>query len=139
MVQEGSTMAQATRPLTFERETREFWKPQKPAFRAEYCHCCSNELVIGSRYCHLCGHERNKLHAAEQKPHLLDWHALARRTGLGSVSLLCAIFGVACLLAALATGLSASTYPWAAVETWRLEWLVATVAFFSAGCLFKKS
>jgi hypothetical protein len=31
-----------------------------------------------------------------------------------------------------------TTLDWQAIQLWRIEWLVAAVAAFVAGCLFKK-
>ena len=49
--------------------------------------------------------------------------------------------GILCLLGALGVGLifSARTMvDWQAVQLWRIEWLLASVAAFVAGCLLKK-
>ena len=49
---------------------------------------------------------------------------------------------VLCLLGASAVGVifSARTVlDWQAVQLWRIEWLLAAVAAFVAGCLLKKA
>jgi hypothetical protein len=51
------------------------------------------------------------------------------------------LLGVLCLAGALAVSLffSARTaLDWQAIQLWRIEWLIAAIAAFVAGCLLKK-
>ena len=51
------------------------------------------------------------------------------------------LLGVLCVVGALAVSLffSARTaLDWQAIQLWRIEWLIAAIAAFVAGCLLKK-
>lgn len=72
----------------------------------------------------------------------LEFHNVKEWFGLSTVSLAAFLFGVGCVLAAIAVGF---LYPvdnladFQAIQMWRIEWLVAAVAAFVAGILLKKS
>lgn len=138
-------MSQAAPRFTAENSAREFWKPQRPAmFQVETCEACKNELVIGARFCHLCGRERVTAVESTASPiaQLLDWKVLRGQIGFSSASLIFAIAGFCCVLAALLTGmLFSATTPaeWQAIQEWRVEWLLGALVGFSAANLFKKS
>jgi hypothetical protein len=71
----------------------------------------------------------------------LEFSRIREAIGLSTLSLVCLIAGVVCLIAALATGFiyTASTVlDWQAVQVWRLEWLLAALVAFVAGILLKK-
>jgi hypothetical protein len=138
-------MAPGARTIPYERSEREFWKPQLPAtFHLENCEGCGNELVIGSRFCHLCGHERDA-HPQMSQPRLsdlLNWTAIRTKIGLSTFSLLLTIVGFACVVAALVTGFlftAQTALDWQAVQTWRIEWMLAALVAFTAAILFRKS
>ena len=135
-------MSQANPIYTQPSEAREFWKPQRPlSFRVEKCESCGNEMVVGGRFCHLCGAQREALSAGKASSReLLDWTGLRSRLGLSSPALVLFIVGAACVVAALATGLlfTASTQTeWEAIQTWRIEWLLAAVVAFVASLVLK--
>ena len=51
------------------------------------------------------------------------------------------LIGLFCMVGALAVSVffSARTaLDWQAIQLWRIEWLIAAVAAFGAGCLLKK-
>ena len=51
------------------------------------------------------------------------------------------LLGILCMLGAVAVSVffSARTaLDWQAIQLWRIEWLLAAVAAFVAGCLLKK-
>lgn len=131
-------------------DREEFWRPpvQEPQYRAPAqavaCERCGSEYVAGSRFCHLCGEPRQPQLAS---PHFnigkyLDWSRIKQACGLGTASLVALVVGIACLLAAILTGIvytAATVLDWQAVQLWRLEWLLAAIAAFAAGLLLKQS
>jgi len=112
----------------------------------EACDRCGTEFLVDSRFCHTCGAGRAGLHTTplsrlkEQivQAGLLD---LGETLGLTAAPLLAFAVGVICLIAALGVGLifnARTLTDWQAVQLWRIEWLLAAVAAFVAGCLLKK-
>jgi hypothetical protein len=52
------------------------------------------------------------------------------------------LFGVLCLAGAVAVGViftARTALDWQAIQFWRIEWLLAAIAAFGAGCVLKKS
>ncbi len=108
------------------------------------CTICGTPFLAGARFCHLCGTSR------ETVPHKMKWSLLGdwmdlegirERTGLSAISLVLAGGAVLCLVATIMTGLVYSTTSlaeWQAVQTWRIEWLLAAVAALLGALLFKK-
>ncbi len=128
----------------------EFWRPpvQESQYRApalaEACERCGAEFVAGSRFCHLCGEARQPQLSRSRfnVGQYLDWSRIKQAVGLSTASLVAFIVGIACLLAAILTGVvytAATVLDWQAVQLWRLEWLLAAVAAFAAGLLLKHS
>jgi hypothetical protein len=111
--------------------------------RALACPDCGTEFVVGSRYCHVCGTERSL--SGESQHSAFGWLDVGRvreAIGLPLGSLVCFALGVACVIAALVTGLiySATTVlDWQAVQIWRIEWLLAATVALVAGILLKRS
>jgi hypothetical protein len=67
--------------------------------------------------------------------------ALGERLGLSIPAVVAFLVGIFCLAGALAVSVffSARTVlDWQAIQVWRIEWLLAAVAAFGAGCLLKK-
>ncbi|HKD01957.1 MAG TPA: hypothetical protein VKB77_06005 [Terriglobales bacterium] len=128
---------------------QEFWRPPiaqratVSASAAEVCEGCGSEFIVGSRYCHICGTAREI--TAFTDPHWarhLELHNIKQGLGLPLASLIAFIGGVGCILAALACGLIYSernVLEWEAVQAFRIQWLLAAVAAFTAGLLLKKS
>jgi hypothetical protein len=133
-------------------ERQEFWKPAGfprpealPDEASEsICRQCKSDLIVGSQYCHTCGDQRLVL-AASAGRRFLSWQSFTLiRDALGqsTASLWALILGCACLMAALFTGFifTASTLlDWQAIQLWRIEWLLAAIALFTAGILLQKS
>ena len=122
----------------------EFWRPVLDARRpasgptlvgsgtGEGCSRCAAEFVIGSRFCHACGEPR-PASAGVSVP-----QATRARLNLGSAIAL--IVGTLCLMAAVGTGILFSVetvLDWEAVQSWRVQWLLAAIASFAAGILLK--
>ncbi len=141
-------MANTARNVT---DREEFWRPpvQEPQYRnipeqAQSCERCGTEFVAGSRFCHLCGEARQPQLARPrfELGKYLDWSRIKQTVGLSTAALVAFVAGIACLLAAVLTGVvytAATVLDWQAVQLWRLEWLLAAIAAFAAGLLLKHS
>jgi hypothetical protein len=133
----------------------EFWRPPLQAASdaarsemVEACDRCGTEFIVGSRFCHTCGAGRQGVTAISpaaqwrEKINLAQFTTLSDKLGLTTAPLIAFLLGVLCLLGASAVGVifSARTVlDWQAVQLWRIEWLLAAVAAFVAGCLLKKA
>jgi hypothetical protein len=145
----------------FRRGTsEEYWRPATAsgaAFErqglqtvgsAELCSICGTPYPVGARFCNQCGLNRQAAPLAAS--HKLKWNPLSdwldldgvrERTGLSAISLVLAALAVICMLATIMTGLlytTATLAEWQAVQTWRIEWLLASVASLLGAILFKK-
>jgi hypothetical protein len=131
----------------------EFWRPPMPApeavvgrgrsdERSATCRC-GTEFLVSSLYCHACGASRPDVGGVRtlEIPGLAEFASLGVRLGLTTPALVAFLAGVLCVVGALAVGVffSARTVlDWQAIQWWRIEWLLAAVAAFAAGCLLKK-
>jgi len=111
--------------------------------RTTVCRQCGTEFIVSSVYCHSCGLKRPALNAEPnlEIPGLAELSALGERIGLTTPAVAAFLLGAMCLVGALAVSVCFSartTLDWQAIQLWRIEWLVAAVAAFVAGCLFKK-
>ncbi len=138
-----------------EQAQHEFWRPPAKAEvavtqdRSETCNECGTEFIVGSRFCHSCGTSRpeaTRLQAGVlptvEIPGLTEFAALGKRIGLSKVCLGAFLFGMLCLIGALAVGIvftARTTLDWQAIQMWRIEWLLAAIASFGAGLLLKKA
>jgi hypothetical protein len=138
-----------------EQAQHEFWRPPAKAEvaltqdRSETCHECGTEFIVGSRFCHSCGTSRadaGVLGGREVRtveiPGLTEFVALGKRVGLSKTCLGAFLFGMLCMLGALAVGIvftAHTTLDWQAIQMWRIEWLLAAIASFGAGLLLKKA
>jgi hypothetical protein len=124
----------------------EFWRPPAPAAvagqeRAETCPECQAEFIVGSRFCHSCGSQPSRaIRRWLEIPGLTEFTALGKRLGLTTPSLIAFLFGALCLVAALSVGVLFTPHGagLAGVQLWRIEWLLAGIAGFGAGCVLKK-
>jgi hypothetical protein len=128
----------------------EFWRPpllaSDPVIKLERsgaCTHCGTEFIVSSIYCHSCGAKRPPLNSAQtiEVPGLAELTALGDRLGLTVPAVAAFVLGALCLIGALAVSIffSARTaLDWQAIQLWRIEWLVAAIAAFVAGCLLKK-
>ena len=112
--------------------------------RSATCHCGA-EFIVSSQYCHVCGASRPDLGVSVartlQVPGLAELALLGKRLGLTTPAVVAFLAGVLCMVGALAVSVcfSARTVlDWQAIQLWRIEWLLAAVAAFVAGCLLKK-
>jgi hypothetical protein len=110
--------------------------------RVEVCENCGTEFVLGSRFCQVCGGERQAVQtSASRWTEVLDFDNIRHALGFSTGSLIAFIVGSLCVIAAVVTGFvySAKTLvDWQAVQTWRVEWLLAAAVAFIAGILLKK-
>ncbi len=134
-------------------ERQEFWRPPVETGRDAAgamvaddgaCETCGSEFVMGSRFCHVCGAERHpqRLQSSSGVSRFFDLGGIRSALGLTTGSLIAFFVGIACVLAAIGTGIvfSATTVlDWQAVQVWRIEWLLAAVAAFVAGVLLKRT
>jgi hypothetical protein len=141
-------MAEPTRELS-----QEYWRPapmtgsQTNGFQMlhneAFCTICGTPYAAGARFCHLCGLGReDDLQEEKRRPMMdwLDWGRIRDQTGLATLSLVCVLAAAVFMLATVMTGLvynTATIAEWQAVQTWRIEWLLATVAALLAALLFK--
>jgi hypothetical protein len=110
--------------------------------RSSTCRC-GTEFIVSSLYCHACGTGRPDPVATRtlEIPGLAEFTSLIDRTGLGTPAAIAFLLGVFCIVGSLAVSIffSARTLlDWQAIQLWRIEWLLASVAAFVAGCLLKK-
>ena len=115
----------------------------------EYPRCsnCDTELVIGSRFCHNCGITFGAAPARRFRwkfdwKRLTDVRPLQAALNLPLLSLIAMAAAVLCVLAALTVGLfysADSALEWQAIQTWRIEWMLAAVVALLAGILCKDS
>ncbi len=136
-----------------EKIQQEYWRPAVPNGRAqeiphdlrtrvEVCENCGTEFVVGSRFCHVCGGERQAVQSTNRWLEVLDFENIKHALGFSTGSLVAFIVGLVCVLAAATVGFiySATTLvDWQAVQTWRIEWMLAAIVAFVAGILLKKS
>lgn len=128
----------------------DFWRPPAPAShalanpeRSSACHHCGTEFIVSSLYCHACGSKRPDLNAARslEIPGRTELASLAGRLGLTMPAVVAFLLGMLCMLGALSVSAffsARTTLDWQAIQLWRIEWLLAAVAAFGAGCLLKK-
>ncbi|MGA9356394.1 MAG: hypothetical protein WBV46_22090 [Terriglobales bacterium] len=129
----------------------EFWRPPAKAAdlaagqdRSETCNDCGTEFIVGSRFCHSCGAGRLQSSASQtiEIPGLMELSAFGKRLGLSKIALAAFLFGMLCMVGALTVSIvftARTTLDWQAIQMWRIEWLLAAIASFGAGCLLKKS
>ena len=129
---------------------QEFWRPPLLTSenvikleRSSTCADCGTEYIVSSLYCHSCGLKRPSLASANELelPGIVEFTALAGRLGLSRMATAAFLLGAFCLLAALCVGIFFSPktpLDWQAIQMWRIEWLVGSVAAFVGGCLLKK-
>lgn len=135
----------------------EYWRPAGSAAQAEpsspvirsqveVCQRCNTEFVLGSRFCHVCGAGREakaeSLFSSRNFTRFVDFHVIKDALGLSVGSLVAFVVGIACVVAAIITGLmytATTVLDWQAVQIWRVEWLVAALAAFAAGILLKRA
>ena len=104
---------------------------------------CGSEFIVSSLYCHACGAKRPGLNATRsfEIPGRAELASLGERLGLTTPAVTAFVVGIFCIVGAFTVSVffSARTLiDWQAIQLWRIEWLLAAVASFVAGCLLKK-
>ena len=149
-------MAEGARNEVVEQH-QEYWRPPLDESRnreveramrvpVEACDNCGTDYALGARFCHVCGNERDPHigRSSRWRSGLARWLAIeVIKSGLGlsTGALIFFFVGIVCVIAAAVTGLiySATTLvDWQAVQIWRIEWLLAATAAFTAGILLKR-
>jgi hypothetical protein len=147
-------MAEFTRE-TSRGTSEEYWRPatasgaslERNGLRmagTEFCSICGAPFSAGSHFCNQCGLNRGAVTPKAQWNLLSDWvdlDSIREHTGLPAISLGLATLAGICLMATIMTGLlynTATLAEWQAVQTWRVEWLLASVAALLGAILFKK-
>jgi hypothetical protein len=126
----------------------DFWRAPMAASataspeRSATCRC-GTEFIVSSLYCHSCGASRPGLNTARaiELPGLAEIASLGKWLGLTTPAVVAFLVGVLCVIGALTVSLFFSVrtlLDWQAIQMWRIEWLIAAVAAFVAGCLLKK-
>jgi hypothetical protein len=136
---------------------QEFWRPPvaepETSVQAmvEVCDRCETEFMVGAKFCHDCGAERqprtNPFAArgwarALEFLKVLEFQNVKEWLGLSMVSLIAFFAGLGCLLAAIAVGTLYSVQNLAdfqAIQSWRIQWLLAALVAFVAGILLKQA
>ncbi len=134
--------------------SQEYWRPPPTAealhswgFQVQaneaFCASCGTPYAAGARYCHVCGLAREDDLHADAQGRFMDWldlDSIRAQFGLSTISLVLLVAATVFLLATLLTGVVYNTTTiaeWQAVQTWRIEWLLATVTALLAAMLFK--
>ena len=104
---------------------------------------CGTEFIVSSLYCHACGAHRPDLSAVRllEIPGGAELAWLGEKLGLTMPALIAFLVGVLCVVGAVAVSVFFSVrtaLDWQAIQLWRMEWLLAAVAAFVAGCVLKK-
>jgi hypothetical protein len=135
--------------------SQEYWRPaptpgnqfKMHGFQVQgnegFCTICGTSYAPGALFCHLCGLSReDDLRVKERNP-IMDWldlEHIREQSGLSTLSLVLVLAAAVFMLATVMTGLvytTSTVAEWQAVQTWRIEWLLATVAALMAAMLFK--
>jgi hypothetical protein len=136
---------------------QEFWRPPivqtempVPAM-VDVCDRCDSEFMVGAKFCHGCGAARKRTldsysgHIWTRSLDLLqalEFQNVKEWLGLSIASLIAFFAGVGCMLAAIAVGMIYSVQNLAdfqAIQSWRMQWLLAALVFFVAGILLKQA
>jgi hypothetical protein len=111
-----------------------------PAGLATVCPECSAEYVPGAAFCHACGETRGVAYT-EGWISRFEINNLRIFFGLTLLPLVALFLGLACAAAAVLAGIFSNpqtVLDWQVVQSWRMEWLLASVASFAAGILLKR-
>jgi hypothetical protein len=136
-------------PEVLPNARHEFWRPPtvqsvttKPEM-VEVCDGCGSEFMVGARFCHVCGSARGMRASSASWARYLEFHNIKEGLGLSTASLVAFMIGLGCLLfGAVVVGMIYSVQTLAefqAVQLYRIQWLLGSVAAFAAGILLKKN
>lgn len=129
---------------------QEFWQSplaqsvtaQESGRLVEVCQRCGSEFVVGAGFCHVCGTSREVRPGNSSFAKYADLQRVKDTLGLGTASLVAFIVGLGCVLGAILTPLLysvATVLDWQAIQAWRAEWLLGSIAAFVAGILLKQA
>jgi hypothetical protein len=136
---------------------QEFWRPPVAQPEAavpamvEVCDRCETEFMVGAKFCHDCGAARQPiLHPSAELRWMrsleflkvLEFHNVKEWLGLSMASLVAFFAGLGCLLAAITVGVIYTVQSLAdfqAIQSWRIQWLLAALVAFVAGILLKQA
>jgi hypothetical protein len=105
------------------------------------CAICGTPYASGAHFCHTCGLGRDAV--VTKRNVLKDWldlDAIRIRLGLSTPAMVFVLMATIFALATVMTGLvydTSTLAQWQAVQIWRIEWLLATIAALFAALLFK--
>jgi hypothetical protein len=129
--------------------SQDFWRPAHTprtgvdsTISAACCANCAAEFALGARFCHVCGALREPL--AEQSSWWTEWlnlDTLCEKLGLNLAALVLFAAACLCVLGAVLSGFiyrADTMREWQAVQTWRIEWMLASVVALLAALLLKK-
>lgn len=135
--------------------SKEFWRPPLThsatpgAAMVEACDGCGTEFMAGAGFCYVCGTSREARPSTAPRAggsfsflSFLEFHRLKQGLGLSEASLIAFCIGVGCLLAVLAVSMiygAQNLADFQAIQSYRIQWLLAALAAFVAGILLKKS
>lgn len=137
--------------------SKEFWQPpisqtgSPVPGMVEVCDGCGTEFMTGARFCYLCGTAREVQPLLSRRPNwtsylgflrVLEFNRVKHGLGLSEASLIAFFAGIGCLLAVLAVSLiytAQNLADFQAIQSYRIQWLLAALAAFAAGILLKKS
>jgi hypothetical protein len=138
-------------PQAIPNAQHEFWRPPtvqsltaKPEM-VEVCDGCGSEFMVGARFCHVCGNARGMRAGSTSSywARYMEFQNIKEGLGLSTASLIAFIIGLGCLLiGAVVVGMIYSVQTLAefqAVQLYRIQWLLGSVAAFVAGILLKRS
>jgi hypothetical protein len=136
---------------------QEFWRPPLAQPEAavpamvEVCDHCETEFMVGAKFCHDCGAARQP-RTAPSADHtwarsleflkVLEFQNVKEWLGLSMASLIAFFAGLGCILAAILVGVIYSVQNLAdfqAIQSWRMQWLLAALVAFVAGILLKQA
>lgn len=144
-------------PEVIDSAPQEFWRPPvAPAesvisTMVEACDRCQTEFMVGAKFCHGCGAARQARDISDgahswaravRLLRVLEFQNVKEWLGLSMASLIAFFAGVGCLLAAVTVGAIYSVQTLAdfqAIQSWRIQWLLAALAAFVAGILLKQA
>jgi len=128
----------------------QYWKPVQlddasPDAPAVYfCTNCGSRLADGAHFCHVCGNGRDSIaptRALIWLGHIFDVRKLQLKSGLTPMSFALFVCGLGCAVGAILTGFlnkAATLVQWQAVQVWRMEWLLGTIAALLGAELFQR-
>jgi len=136
-------------PETVRENSQDFWRPAQTSrlgmdsvFPAACCANCGTEFAIGARFCHVCGANREPdPEPQSQFAEWLDIDVIREKLGLNLASLILFFVAAGCALGAILTGViysAATALEWQAVQTWRIEWMLAAITCLLGALLLKK-